>query len=42
MVGCDYILARKMRLDVDGLLKIAKLPHGEDDQKGLKQNYGFP
>lgn len=42
MVGCDQILARKMRLVVDGLLKVAKLPGREDDQEGLKQNYGFP
>ena len=31
MVGCDQIVARKMRLDVDGLLEIAKLRGGEDD-----------
>lgn len=42
MVGCDQIVARKMRLAVDGLLEIAKLRGGEDDQERLKQNYGFP
>ena len=42
VVGSDQILVGKMRLDVDGFLKIAELPGGEDYEEGLKQNYGLP
>ncbi len=42
MVGCDQVVAREVRLDVNGFLKINKLPGREHDQEGLKQNNGFP